>query len=384
VLDLAAETDRLLDFATASRHPEGGFAWLNDDGTADLERPRELWITTRMTHCFALGHLLGRPGAAELVDHGIAALTGVFHDSKHGGWFTQVGGATDKRAYDHVFVVLAASSAVAAGRPADALLAEALGVLDARFWDEDAGALVDVWNRDWSELEPYRGANANMHGVEAMLAVGWRERALRVTERLVHRNLPRINEHFDPDWRPLPDYHRDEPAHPFRPYGATIGHWFEWARLCLHLRAALDDPPGWLERDARALFARAVAEGWVDGGFVYTVDWDGTPVVRDHLQWVLCEAIGAAAVLGEDALQREWWEHAERCYVDREHGGWHMGLDERNRPSSHVWQGKPDVYHALQATLIPRLPPAPSLAESARQAVQPPGSTPPGIGAAGS
>ena len=36
--------------------------------------------------------------------------------------------------------------------------------------------------------------------------------------------------HFDPQWRALPDYNRDTPADPFRPYGATIGHWFEWAR----------------------------------------------------------------------------------------------------------------------------------------------------------
>jgi sulfoquinovose isomerase len=364
VLDLVAETDRLLDFAERSRHPAGGFGWLNEDGSLDLERPRELWINTRMTHCFALGHLLGRPGAAELTDHGIQALEGLFHDDAHGGWFTQLGGATDKRAYEHVFVVLAAASATAAGRPAQRLLADALDVLDTHFWDDEAGALVDVWNRDWTTLEAYRGANANMHGVEALLAAGRYDQALRVTERLVHHNLPRINEHFDPEWRPLPDYNRERPTHAFRPYGATIGHWFEWARLCRHLQTALPDPPDWLEQDARGLFARAVQEGWADGGFVYTVDWDGTPVVRDRLHWVLCEAIGAAAVLGERDLEREWWEQAERFYVDREHGSWHHELDEHNRPSHTVWQGKPDVYHALQATLIPRFPLTPSLAES--------------------
>ncbi len=36
VLDLAAETDRLLAFAEGSRHPDGGFAWLRNDGTPDL------------------------------------------------------------------------------------------------------------------------------------------------------------------------------------------------------------------------------------------------------------------------------------------------------------------------------------------------------------
>src|SRR3954454_5738149 len=179
MIDLAAETERLLAFAENSRHPEGGFAWLRSDGTPDLERPRELWVTTRMTHVFALGELLGWPGAAELVAHGLDSLRHDFRDATHGGWFTQVGGSTDKRAYEHVFVVLAAASAAV-----EELLGEALEVLDTRFWEESAGALVDVYNRDWSELEAYRGANANMHGIEAMLAVGSSEGALRVMGRL--------------------------------------------------------------------------------------------------------------------------------------------------------------------------------------------------------
>ena len=31
-------------------------------------------------------------------------------------------------------------------------------------------------------------------------------------------------------------------------------------------------------------------------------------------------------------------------------------------PGSRTWEGKPDTYHALQATLIPRMPLAPALA----------------------
>ncbi len=357
MIDLAEEADRLLTFAAGSRHPDGGFAWLREDGTPDLERPRELWIATRMTHCFALGALLGHPGASELVAHGLESLRSDFRDDAHGGWFAQVGGSTDKRAYEHVFVVLAAASAGDAE-----LLGEALEVLETRFWDERAGALVDVWDRDWTSLEAYRGANANMHGVEAMLATGdplWRERAARVTQRLVVDNDPRLHEHFDADWRPLPDYNIVSPADPFRPYGATIGHWFEWARLAWTL--------GGFEDDARRLFAAGVRDGWDGSGFVYTVDWDGRPVVADRLHWVLCEAIGAAAVLGEDALQAEWWELAEQRFIDRVDGSWRHELDPANRPSSTVWDGKPDVYHALQATLIPRLPVAPSLAAALRR-----------------
>ncbi len=86
----------------------------------------------------------------------------------------------------------------------------------------------------------------------------------------------------------------------------------------------------------------------------------------DHLHWVLCEAIAAAAVLGEDALQAEWWELAERVFIDSELGSWRHELDASNRPSSTVWDGKPDVYHALQATLIPRVRLRDSLAASLR------------------
>lgn len=358
MIDLARETERLLAFAERSRHPAGGFAWLRVDGSPDLERPRELWITARMTHVFALGALLGRPGAEALVRHGLRSLREDFRDPVHGGWLAQVGGATDKRAYEHVFVVLAAATAGDAE-----LLAEALDVLETRFWDERAGALVDVWNRDWTALEPYRGANANMHGVEAMLATEeplWRERAARIVQRLVVDNDPRVVEHFDAGWRPLPGYNRDDPAHRFRPFGATVGHWFEWARLAYTLDAAR------FAAHARRLFAAGAREGWDGSGFVYTVDWDGRPVVRDRLHWVLCEAIGAAAVLGEDALQAAWWDVAERCFVDRDGGSWWHQLDPSNRPAFTVWDGKPDIYHALQATLLPRVPLAPSLAAALR------------------
>jgi mannose/cellobiose epimerase-like protein (N-acyl-D-glucosamine 2-epimerase family) len=351
MIDLVAERDRLLAFAERSRHPDGGFAWLRDDGTPDLERSRELWITTRMTYVFALA------GRTQLVEHGLQALRGDFRDARHGGWFSHAGVPGNKLAYEHVFVVLAAASA-----GDEELLGEALEVLETHFWDDRAGALVDVFNRDWTELEPYRGANANMHGVEAMLATEdplWRERAVRVTQRLVVDNHPRLNEHFDADWRSLPDYNRDQPAHPFRPYGATIGHWFEWSRLAYTL------DPARFEADARRLFAAAIRDGWDGSGFVYTVDWDGRPVVRDRLHWVLCEAIGAAAVLGEDARQAEWWELAQRHFIC-EDGSWRHELDAANRPASTVWDGKPDVYHALQATLIPRVPLAPSLAASLR------------------
>src|SRR5207342_2648450 len=39
---LAGEADRLVEFASRSVHPDGGFAWQDDDGTPLLDRPVEL------------------------------------------------------------------------------------------------------------------------------------------------------------------------------------------------------------------------------------------------------------------------------------------------------------------------------------------------------
>jgi len=390
---LEAESDRLLEFGRAARHPEGGFAWLDDDGAPQLDRPLDLWITCRMTHVYALGHLMGRPGCVVLVDHGVAALRGRFRDLERGGWFAQVDRdgptTTDKTAYEHAFVLLAASSAAAAGREGvEQLLRDALGVLLQHFWDEEAGMVVEQWNREWTVLDGYRGVNANMHTVEALLSAAGVvddpslvERAGRVVQRVVHDlargNHWRIPEHFDSTWTPHLDYNVDQPAHPFRPFGATIGHWLEWARLALHLRAALGQAaPGWLLDDAVALFDAAVREGWsVDGadGFVYTVDWDGRPVVRERMHWVAAEATATAAALhaatGDPSYARWYevfWDHIDADLRDRRRGSWHHELSPANRPSSTTWAGKPDTYHALGATLVPRLPLWPMLAPALR------------------
>ena len=385
---LEQESDRLLAFARRSVSPDGGFGWLDDDGRLVPEQGRPLWITCRMTHVFALGHLLGRPGCAPLVDLGVTALQGAFRDAEHGGWYGELGadGPTkpEKTAYEHAFVVLAGASATVAGRPRGReLLADALEVFATRFWDEAAGMVVEEWDQGFTTLDDYRGMNANMHWVEALVAAadaagdeGLRDKALRVVARATRSARDhqwRLPEHHDEGWHPLPDYNIDEPAHAFRPFGATIGHSFEWSRLALHLHAALgDEAPAWLLESAEAWFDTAVREGWaVDGadGFVYTVDWNGAPVVRQRMHWVAAEAIGAAAALwtatGEEryaASYEQWWDHVAEVFLDAERGSWRHELDPELRPASGTWSGKPDVYHALQATLLPRLPLAPSLA----------------------
>ncbi len=389
---LADQAGRQLDFGRGFPHPEGGAAWLDATGRADLSRPVFTWITARMAHVYSLGALSGVEGCAELADVALAGLTDRLQDAEHGGWFSSIGsdGSVDgtKAAYPTAFVVLAGASATVAGRPgAPDLLTAALEVLDSRF-RTDRGLYAERWDRTWSRLDDYRGVNANMHAVEALLAAadatGRRDlldRALAVASRVVDdwacTHEWRVPEHFDVEWRPLPDHHRDQPDHPFEPYGATVGHGLEWSRLVLHLRAALgDEAPGWMLPAARRLFDRAVADGWaVDGhdGFVYTTDWDGTPVVRERMHWVLCEAICAAAALHEataeaayDEHYRVWWQHAVDHWIDPVNGSWQHQLTPDLRPSDSVWPGRPDLYHSLHAALLPPLPLHPGAAVALR------------------
>jgi len=385
---LEAECHRLLDFGRHFPHPLGGAAWLDATGQPDLSRPVYTYITARMLHVYALGHLLGRSGDADLAAQALAGLAGRLRDEASGGWFSSVddlGESPDEKAcYTHAFVVLGASSAAVAGLPgASDLLSEAIGVWHKRFFDAESGMFVDSWNRDFTELADYRGVNANMHGVESLLAAAdvtddhaLRERALAISRRVALEFAQpqswRIPEHFDPRWRPELQHHQDRPDDPFQPYGATVGHGLEWSRLLLHLEASLADPPDWLLPAAEALFDRAVADGWaVDGadGFVYTTDWNGRPIVRDRMAWVVAEAISAAAALrirtGDDRyadLLGTWWEYAERTLFDRTYGSWYQQLDANNHVIETVWPGKSDLYHAVQATLIPQLPLAPTLA----------------------
>jgi len=384
-LDPVAESNRLLDFAEAAVRPDGGFWWLDEAGRPDHGRGLHTWIAARMTYVFTLAALGGRRGATGIAEHGVSSLAELFADPVAGGWFASV--CPDdhapveetKQAYQHAFVLLAAAAATAAQiRGGEQLLDEALKTVEDRFLD-DRGRVVDRYDRGFTHAEAYRGANASMHLVEALLPVGelrgprWHQVALGIAEHLVHEVARdhgyRMPEHFDADWTPLPDYHRERPRDQFRPYGWTPGHLLEWSRLLVQLEATVSDPPGWLLADARGLFSRGLT-GWaVNGrpGFCYTMNFDDTPVISSRLHWVHAEAMAAAAALHRRTGEACYAEHEQRWrgfiaeYLrDGVHGSWHHELDPANRPADGVWSGKPDVYHGYLALLLPGLRPAPS------------------------
>ena len=87
---------------------------------------------------------------------------------------------------------------------------------------------------------------------------------------------------------------------------------------------------------------------------------------------------GGAAWLGDDGTPQldrpvHTYITARMAHVSpsvpgrRGGGSWFHQLDRSNRPAASVWSGKPDLYHVVQATLLPRLPAAPGLAVALRE-----------------
>jgi len=382
---LLGQATELIDFFQfGSFNPAGGFFTLDDAG-----RPfpaeggagvvRQIHDTTRTVHCFAIAHLLGLPGADRMIDHGMEFLWRRHRDTKHGGYFWGVDDvtATDpkKQAYGHAFVLLAASSAKVVGHPdADRLLVDVTEVLRTRFWEAVPGATSEEYAADWGQLGDYRGQNSNMHLTEAVMAAyeatgdaSYLAMAESIASLIIHRHAReqgwRVAEHFTSDWHVDLDYEGDPT---FRPAGATPGHALEWSRLLVQLWELGGRSHGWLIDAARQLFLKTVEIGWdrSAGGFYYTLDWQNRPARSDRFWWPCAEGIGAAAVLGSvdpDPRFEEWyrriWDFTANHLIDHANGGWFPELDSELKPVSRVFRGKPDLYHALQACLIPLLPP---------------------------
>ena len=399
---LRSEALRLLRFFRATVDPGGRFVELDDErrpmptGCPPATEPRQSLLTVaRAVHGYALGELVGVPGSRPIVARGLDVLWTEHRDTVNGGYVEATGSpsatVSTKSAYGHAFVLLAASSGMAAGHDvARALYDDVLGVIGEHFWSPEEGASREAFSADWSELEDYRGANSNMHMCEAFLAASdvagddeLAARALRIAQLLIgdraRGNGWLLPEHYDSSWRPELEYNRDLPDHPFRPYGVTIGHLLEWSRLVLSTWLATGRRDTWLVEAAEALFDRAVALGWdrEHGGLAYTVGWDGTPVNDDHYWWPVAEGIGASSYLGElvggvhyEEWYRRFWDFAAEHLIDAERGGWYAQLDVANRRKVHPWYGKPDLYHALQACLLPLVAPAPGLAAELRRAAE--------------
>ena len=303
--------------------------------------------------------MLGHEGSEALADAALKGLRGELHDDQNGGWYAGLTKDNEivptKQCYAHAFVILAASSGVLACREgAEELLKDALALYDLRFWNEEEGLSCDTWNTEFTELDSYRGLNANMHTVEAFLAAAdvtgdekYRVRAGRIIDHVLvwaKDNNWRIPEHFSSDWVPDLECNKDRPDDQFKPYGATPGHGIEWARLITQWALSTDkeDKAGaapYIEA-AENLYNRAVADAWnADGapGICYTTDWNGKPVVHDRMHWTLAEAINTSSVLFHvtdnekyAADYAEFMKYLDEKVLDHVNGSWFHQLDREN------------------------------------------------------
>ncbi|KPP83824.1 MAG: N-acyl-D-glucosamine 2-epimerase [Rhodobacteraceae bacterium HLUCCA08] len=375
---LAGQAAGLVDFHRASLGAGPGFHVLGTDGAPLPDRVQELHATTRMIHSYALAKLAGAPACDAIIDRGMAYLFHHHRDPDHGGyvWALEGDAVHDGRklAYGHVFVLLAGASARLVGHPdADRLIDDIAQVLDARFWEDGPGLFRDEWNRDWTPFSTYRGMNANMHGVEALLAAYeatgeavFLDRAGRILDFFTARIAPdhgwRLPEHYTADWTVDPGYAGDPM---FRPAGTTPGHSFELARLLLQYWDLAGRPDDGAPDRARKLVGAALDAGWDDtrGGLVYTLGADGRPAIRARYWWPLTEALGVLASLlkldptpADEDWYRRLWHFADAHFIDHRHGGWFPEIDDDGAPAATQFRGKPDIYHALQALLLPLAP----------------------------
>lgn len=397
---LSAQMRALLQEAQGALVPTG-FAHLTPQGTADLTRGIDLAVTARMTYVFSLGVLMGIPGCRRHADHGVHALSHYFCDPDNGGWWTAIRPEPDedghgipfdeesrwKSQFRHAFLILGASAATVANRPgALELLVDALHDQE-RHWLQEDGLPADTFTPDYAQRTNRRSMDALVHTAEAYLSAAeattdpvWVERAEVMAEfvdKQARANEWRVPEYYDGDWNPAsgaPEGFTDGR----RVYeGTVIGHSFQWARLAVHIRAALrsmDRPqPDYLTEMGRELFERARVDGWRRNGrpgFALSVDADGFPLMTDHLQWVACEGVCAAVALRRALLDDgagvgdvEHYEHSYRAWLDYlndhlivEPGRWIRALDADNNPIEAAVSSRSDVYHSIQTLLMARVP----------------------------
>ena len=276
---LLGQAQRLLDFFRSSVGEDGRFADLDDDGRPvpfrDASQPvpgQRLLTVARAVHCYALGELLGVPGCASIVEHGLRGPVGrapgprspvaTSRSSTPPGPST---GPSRPTATPSCCWRRRAPSPPATMPGGSTRTCSA--VIDEHFWSEQDGAAREAFAADWEELEPYRGANANMHMCEAFLAAAdatgdeaLAERAARIAQLLIDRHARAhgwmLPEHYDTAWQPLLGYNRDRADYDlFRPYGATIGHMLEWSRLLPSAWIATGKSDAWMPQAAVELFA---------------------------------------------------------------------------------------------------------------------------------
>ena len=378
-----ADFEALVSFASRSK-ARVGFAFLRADGHVDLGRPLDARISARMTHVFALAQMRGIEGAAHLVDHGLAALTGPLR-GPGGSWYSEVVPTSETSATPVPRSVLsqraqsamigAAAAALMAGHAeAGTLLADLETDQDRRWWDPNVGAVREEIDPATGARSPLRRLSTNLHTAQSYLAAWeatgnrvWFDRArsiMRLVGEIAARSGFALPDLFDEEWRPLPPTSDQPPLELIRPADTLPGLGFKAARLIGQIHAILthmgETPGPWMLDTAVSLYECAHADGWTDdgvGGIVYTLDATGVVVAPERMHWVVCEAASAARVLAElvdpDRVEDMAVDYARAVAWADSHaragvGRWIHEIAPDGSVSMRVWEGRPDALTAAR------------------------------------
>ena len=244
-------------------------------------------------------------------------------------------------AYGHAFVILAAAWAARVDIDgARGMLDRCWHFMETHFYEPAHGAYADERDQSLARLDGYRGQNANMHTVEALIAAYestgetmFLERADSVARKftvdLAAAADGQVWEHYSTDWTHDWEYNIDKPDDLFKPWGFQPGHQVEWAKLLLQIDT--HKPADWHLTVAVSLFDTAMKKGWDrdHGGLVYGYGPDGSFADATKYFWVQAEAIATAwrlhhrtgnARYRDDYLRL--WDWSWRHLVDHENGAW--------------------------------------------------------------
>ena len=120
------------------------------------------------------------------------------------------------------------------------------------------------------------------------------------------------------------------------------------------------------KRNFRALWITRINAGCRQNGISYSKFIAGLKSKGIELnRKVLADMAVREPVVSSDLA--EFMEYLDEKVLDHEKGSWFHQLNEKNEVIGTVWPGKSDIYHALQATLIPYHTPEVSIALAVKE-----------------
>ena len=215
---------------------QGGFFHrFLDDGKILDKDSRHLVSSTRFVFNYVNAFLMTKNYKyLNWAQHGIDYLISAHKnkDTNHYYWQISKEKIIDSRAmtYGHAFVMLAGASAMRVGlKDGNNLFMDMWNFLNQYFWEEDFNAYADERDASLKLLNSYRGQNANMHSVEALLASFEATKDERFLERceiianqfvinLAEKSGGQIWEHYTSDCKIDWGYNKLKPDRTFKPW----------------------------------------------------------------------------------------------------------------------------------------------------------------------